>query len=56
MKLKTIESLGNLTPGDIIRNEGSGQTYIVIACYPGYVIAIRTIHVSNRDEWKLVKE
>ena len=50
----------HLQPGDVIQNLGSGSTYIVVEGYrPGIgnpVIAVRTITVSNIDEWKLVRK
>lgn len=36
--------------GDIIRNVGSGLTYVVVDIVDGNVIAARTIAVSNMTE------
>ena len=45
----------NLREGNIIQHRLTGQTYVVTANYGKYAIAVRTMHVSNPAEWKLVK-
>ena len=45
----------DLQVGDIVQSRGSGMAYIVTANYGDYAIAVRTAHVTNPIEWKLVK-
>lgn len=40
--------------GDVVRNIGSGNTYVVVEVVNGIVIAARTIPVSNLLEWEKV--
>ena len=50
----------NLRPGDVIQNLGSGAAYIVLEVHkPGVtttIVAVRTVTVSNPDEWRLVRK
>lgn len=39
--------------GDVIQHKPTGQGYIVVDTFPA-VIAVRTITVSNPDEWQLI--
>lgn len=41
--------------GDIIRNKGTGQSYVVIGMDDGRVVAARTVDVSNMMEWDKVE-
>lgn len=43
-----------LRPGDIIQHLATGESYVVTANYGDYAIAVRTVHVSNPDEWLVV--
>lgn len=43
-----------LKPGDIIQHRSTGESYVVTANYGDYAIAVRTVHVSNPDEWLVV--
>lgn len=47
--------IDKLKPGDIVRNLGSGNSY-VIQCFPrsGSVIAARILEVTNAQEWERV--
>lgn len=40
-----------LCPGDIIRHKGDSGGYIVTANYGDRVTAVRTVDVTNPDEW-----
>lgn len=46
----------NLRRGDIIRNIGSGESYVIEQQYdiPAKFIAVHTVTVTNPDEWELV--
>jgi hypothetical protein len=46
--------IGALRPGDVVRNIGSGEAYVVLENVGRGAIAVRTIHVSNPQEWVLV--
>jgi len=48
--------LQELKPGDIIRSRFSGDSFIVFDNFGSYVVAVRTVNVSNPCEWFLVKE
>lgn len=50
-----LVSISDLQPGMIIQHKGSGQGYIVTANYGKYAFAVQTMHVSNPDEWLIVK-
>jgi hypothetical protein len=41
--------------GDIIRNKGTGQSYVVIGTVDGHVVAARTVEVSNPMEWESIE-
>jgi hypothetical protein len=49
----TEDELRKLKPGDLIQNLGSGNIYIVIDVRDR-IIAIRTIDITNLDEWDVV--
>lgn len=51
-------ALSKLKPGDVVRNRGSGEVYVVIrAAVNGEpATAVRSIIVSNPQEWELVGE
>lgn len=51
----TDDQLKTLREGDIVRNIGSGNTYIVIRTDGERAVAIRTVEVSHAPEWELVK-
>ena len=45
----------SLQIGDIIRNEGSGLTYVIIHAAPKeFPVAIRTLTVTQPSEWTLI--
>ena len=55
--------LRKLKVGDLVRNTGSGNGYVVVAIdWPNgaarnpHVTAVRSVNVSNEDEWELVRE
>ena len=47
--------ISSLDRGDVIQNRGSGLTYVVIANYGDRAVAVRTLTVTNPDEWELMK-
>lgn len=46
-----MKDFSNLQRGDIVRNIGSGESYVVDANYGDYCIAMRSVHMSNPSEW-----
>ena len=52
----TNDEFYKLESGDIILNRGSGLTYIVVDIIGRKLIAVRTVTVSNPDEWDIVKK
>lgn len=49
----TNEQFKSLRRGDIIRGIGTGTSFVVDAHYGDFVVAMKTMHVSNPDEWEL---
>ena len=49
----TNEQFKSLHRSDIVRHNKSGSSFIVDACYGTFVIAVRTIYISNPSEWIL---
>ena len=49
----------DLQPGDIVLNEGSGQSYVILEVrHEGVffvVVATRTVIVTHPDEWKVIR-
>ena len=58
MKALRIKDLDDdLRAGDMIRNLGSGQIYIIIEKSEGLIIGARTIKITNSSEWeKIISE
>lgn len=51
----TQDQLRELEDGDIVRNKKSGLAFIVIEKLAATsVLAVRTVKVSNPDEWVVV--
>jgi len=50
----TPEQMKNLEPGDIVRGKLSGYGYIVTANYGERVTAVRTVDITNPDEWDII--
>ena len=50
----TKEELTQLRAGDVIRNNGSANSYIVTANYGNRVTAVKTIDITNPIEWTKV--
>ena len=56
------DELITLQRGDIILHEPPGSTleewlresYIVSGNYFGTIIAVKTVHITNADEWRLI--
>lgn len=49
----TQEEIDALKIGDLVHNTGSGDSYVVIETHPT-PIAIRSIHITNTQEWEKV--
>lgn len=54
--LKKVQNIKELERGDIIRHNGSGNSYVITSVYGEYAIAVDTIHVSNPNEWSIVEK
>ncbi len=50
----TEEERRTLKAGDMIRNVGTGQAFIVIESNRGHVLAVRPLEVSSPGEWEIV--
>jgi hypothetical protein len=50
----TYDEMHQLQPGDIVRGNGSSQSYVVTANYGSRVTAVRTVDLTNPNEWDLV--
>src|SRR5688500_16908165 len=48
------EQFMNLNTGDIIKHKSSESTYVVTANYGSRVTAVRTVDLTNPNEWELV--
>ena len=48
------DDLSQLRSGDMVCNDGSGNSFIVISNVDGKITAIRTLVVSNPTEWTRV--
>jgi hypothetical protein len=44
----------NLREGDIVQSKASGKAYIVTENFHNRVTAIRTVDITNPDEWDLI--
>ena len=53
-KVRTAQTFENMQPGTVIRNAGSGNTYIVTENYGSYAVAVRTVCIFNLPEWEIV--
>ncbi len=51
----TGEEFKGLDHGDIIRHVNSINACVVTGNYGEYVVAVKTYHVTNPNEWELVK-
>lgn len=49
----TDEQMNNLRPGDIVRHKSSYDAYVVTANFGGRVTAVRSVDITNPDEWCL---
>jgi len=48
------EELNSLRPGDIVRHKLGTKAYIVTENFHDRVTAIRTVDITNPDEWDLI--
>lgn len=51
----TKEQFQALERGDILRNKSSKSSYVVDANYGNRVSAVKTVDITNPDEWELVQ-
>jgi len=52
----TGEEFENLQAGDIVRGKFSAESYIVTANFKGRVTAVRTVDLTNPEEWELIQK
>jgi len=50
----TPEQIKDVMTGDVLRNVGTGHAYVVIANVDGQLVAVRTVTVTNPDEWDII--
>jgi hypothetical protein len=53
--VNAVEAFKLLKRGSIVRPVGGGQSYVVEANYGDRVTAVRTVELTNPDEWEIVK-
>lgn len=53
--MATATELKALNNGDIVRGKHSGQAYTVISNDGRTVVAVRSITVTNPEEWDIVR-
>ena len=50
----------DLKPGDVVLNEGSGQSYVILEVRQEGVffvaVAARTVIVTHPDEWRVIRK
>ena len=53
-----VRDVRELREGDIVRHVGSGpgSGYVVLGNYGTYALAVRHAHISNPDEWLVLRE
>ena len=49
----TRQEMFDLQPGDLVVSRFSGISYIVSGNYGGRATAVRTVDLTNPDEWQL---
>lgn len=56
MSTMNADDLNRLRTGDLVREEGSGQVYVVLASATDTkpAVAVKTVTVTNPTEWTLV--
>ncbi len=47
-----VKAIETLIRGDIVRNKGTGTTYVVEQTLGDTAIAVRTVVLSNPTEWE----
>ena len=52
----TNEEFAALKEGDIVRGKSSGMAYVVTGNYGSHVVAVRTVDMTNPDEFDLVQK
>ena len=55
IKLTQVENVLTLVRGQIVRNKGSGHSYVIVADDNDYPTGVRTVEISNAQEWLLVE-
>lgn len=51
----TRHEFKHLREGDIVQGQASGQAYIVTGNYGDRVTAVRTVDITQPDEWLLIQ-
>lgn len=52
---KPMKSLAELQPGMRVRHKGTSHTYQITSNYGKSAIAVRTVLVTNPDEWEVAE-
>lgn len=50
----TKEEMRELKPGDIVQSLSDGSGYVVTANYGDRITAVKTVDITNPNEWLLV--
>jgi len=51
-KWKTLESIGDLNPGDLVRGKSGKVVAVVTANYGHRATAVRSYDITNAPEWE----
>lgn len=54
MRPRPLQSLTELFRGAIVRSVGSANSYVVDAVTGQHATAVRTVSITNPDEWILI--
>jgi hypothetical protein len=56
IKWLRIKNLRQLQRGNIVRNRGTGQSYVVDSTGGDRVTAVTSIELTSPDEWEVVQQ
>lgn len=56
LKFVRFDKISELQVGDQIRHIDGAESLVVTAIYGDFAIGVRTTHISNPNEWELIKK
>ena len=54
-KWKQVKRVRDLEIGQVVKNVGSGVSYMVINVYGDRATAVRTADITNASEWEVIE-